>query len=334
MMGEVQLNSYEDEALSKTDEADSWLGGRIAIWAQSPKPAYTLETQRYAQPSRCIPLLRPGKDLIIVPGSHEGTREAWEFYRDTLGLDDEQAVWTSGSLYNMDDDVDDHVVRQLIEAIERQPDAKFLLIPYCPTPNFNRWAQPLQAEMGADKLAIFCESQEWIEKYGDKGILHRHMKTLEEPSVIELIDPSIKVPRGFVCSTKNELLGARKLLAETKVCIKPLAGATGVGILLDVTDEQLETYEFPLGPVNLEELLQLDRDADGEAISPARACHSDPGEVQEDTCFECWPRSQALNQTGSTSSENVHNASPPPTLYFENPGGLVATKVMSRSFLR
>ena len=123
--------------------------------------------------------------------------------------------------------------------------------------------------MGADKLAIFAENQEWIEKYGDKGILHRHMSALEKPSVIELIDPSINVPRGFVCTTKAELRGARKLLAGTKACIKPLAGATGVGILLDVSDEQIETYDFPLGPVNLEELLQLDRDADGEAISPA-----------------------------------------------------------------
>mmetsp|Transcript_71650 Transcript_71650/g.202536 ORF Transcript_71650/g.202536 Transcript_71650/m.202536 type:complete len:571 (+) Transcript_71650:356-2068(+) len=255
----------------ETHEVDSysWMGDRVAIWAQSPKPSYTLETQRYAQPSRCIPLLRPGQDLIVLPGAHEGTREAWEFHRDTLGLGEEQAVWTSGSLYNMDDDVDDHIIRQLKEAMTRQPDTKFLLIPYCPTPNFVRWAQPLQDEMGADKLAIFAENQEWIEKYGDKGILHRHMSALEMPSVIELIDPSINVPRGFVCTTQAELRGARKLLAGTKVCIKPLAGATGVGILLDVSDEQIETYDFPLGPVNLEELLQLDRDADGEAISPA-----------------------------------------------------------------
>ena len=87
----------------------------------------------------------------------------------------------------------DHAPLSHAQAMAQQPDGKFLLIPYCPTPNFLRWAKPLQAQVGADKLAIFSETSEWIAQYGDKGILHRHMRSLEIPSVVELMDPSIKV---------------------------------------------------------------------------------------------------------------------------------------------
>ena len=83
------------------------------------------------------------------------------------------------------------------------------------------------------------------------------------------IDPTISVPRGYVCETTEHLLAARELLNDTECCIKPLAGATGVGIVLCPTNDFLESYDFPLGAVNLEELLELDTDGNGEAVSPA-----------------------------------------------------------------
>jgi hypothetical protein len=90
------------------------------------------------------------------------------------------------------------------------------------------------------------------------------MRSLDVPSVIETIDPSILVPRGYVCTSRLELVEARRLLWDVDVCIKPLNGASGVGIVLYASDEQVETYDFPHGHVNLEECLALDVDEHGE----------------------------------------------------------------------
>lgn len=245
------------------------------VWCQSPLPHYTLETQRYVQPARCIPLVRPGRDLIVLPGNHQPTRQMWEFNKTILGLDDAQAIWTGGARYNMDQDMCALTLSELKRRITAQTrdckDCRWLLVPYAPQPEFVRWAAPLIIELqgGGIQVTVFGETPEWLHKYGDKGLLHRHMDRLDEPSAIEKIDPDIVVPRGYVCETVEHLLAARELLGDTECCIKPLAGATGVGIVLQPTLEFLQSYEFPLGPVNVEEFLKLDVDEEGEAISPA-----------------------------------------------------------------
>eukprot|EP01043_Picozoa_sp_COSAG02_P023717 COSAG02_NODE_1274_length_13507_cov_8.324060_8_plen_571_part_00 len=241
------------------------------VWCQSPLPHYTLLHQRYVQPARCIPLLRPGRDLIVLPGGHEPTLKMWEFNRDMLGLSDNQVIWTQGHWYNMDKDMDPLTLVELKRRILKQSgySDKWLLVPYAPNPEFERWALPLIDSLGKDRVSVFGETKNWLNKYGDKGLLHRHMDRLDEPSEIEKIDPSIVVLRGYVCKTTEQLLEARELLSDTECCIKPLAGATGVGIVLCPTNDFLREYDFPLGPVNLEEFLDLDTDGNGEAVSPA-----------------------------------------------------------------
>ena len=219
-------------------------------------------------PARCIPLMRPEVDLIVLPGDHPPTAAAWSFYKDILGLYDDQVVWTSGSLFNMDDDMCAKTVSTLEGKMAAAAGARWLLLPYCPTPNFLRWASPLVSRFGS-LATIFGETPEWLAKFGDKGLLHRKMRSLETPSVIEEIDATIAVPAGYVCETVEELLAAREKLAHIEhVCIKPLAGATGVGIVLKPSLEQLKAYDFWMGPVNLEEYLDLDVDEAGEAVSP------------------------------------------------------------------
>lgn len=238
------------------------------VWCQSPKPEYKSEAQRYGMPARCIPLVRPSVDLIVLPGNHAPTAAAWSFYKEVLGLQDEQVVWTSGSLFNMDDDMCGETVSKLEEKMAEAAGARWLLLPYCPTPNFLRWASPLVSRFEG-LAAVFGETPEWLEKFGDKGLLHRKVSSLETPSVIEEIDATIVVPAGYVCETVEELLTARELMADIEhVCIKPLTGATGVGIVLKPSLEELQSYDFWMGPVNLEEYLDLDVDERGEAVSP------------------------------------------------------------------
>ncbi len=250
------------------------------VWCQSPKPEYELDTQRYGMPARCIPLMRPELDVIVLPGSHPPTLEAWYFYKAVLGLHDEQVIWTPGSQFNMDDDMDAETVDGLARRMEMlsvaKPDMarKWLLLPYCPTPNFMRWAKDLMAHpllVGEKPIAVtyFGETSEWLEKFGNKGMLHRKVSDLDVPSIIETIDATIPVPRGYVCETIEELLKARELMEDlSDVCIKPLSGATGVGIVLKPSLEDLKSYDFAMGPVNLEEYLDLEVDDRGEAISP------------------------------------------------------------------
>lgn len=238
------------------------------VWCQSPKPEYTNAAARYAMPTRFIPLVRPAVDLIVLPGNHAPTKAAWSFYKDVLGLQDSQVVWTSGKLYNMDDDMCSETVQMLEAKMAKPEGARWLMIPYCTTPNFLRWASPLLSQFDG-MVSVFGETPEWLAKFGNKGLLHRKMSSLDTPCMIEQIDPSIAVPAGYVCETVDELLAARELLAGVEhVCIKPLFGAMGSGIVLKPSLDDLKQYDFCNGPVNLEEFLTLDLDERGEALSP------------------------------------------------------------------
>ena len=83
---------------------------RNRIWCHSPR---IHSKQPYEVPSRCIGLLRPGRDVIILPGGHEPTKEFWEFAKDMLGFDDDQAIFTSGDSKCLDHDMDDAVLNKL-----------------------------------------------------------------------------------------------------------------------------------------------------------------------------------------------------------------------------
>ena len=133
------------------------------------------------------------------------------------------------------------------------------------TSQFEGWATKLSDL----NLAVFGESLEWVNKFGSKGILHRHIQSLDTPSIIESIDPTIRVARGYGCSTADDLVEAWRLLDCKQVVIKPVFGAAGEGILFLNSMEQLKMYDFPMGEVCLEEFLDLDKASDGLVLSPA-----------------------------------------------------------------
>jgi hypothetical protein len=234
---------------------------RNRIWCHSPR---IHSKQPYEVPSRCIGLLRPGRDVIILPGGHEPTKEFWEFAKDMLGFDDDQAIFTSGDSKCLDHDMDDAVLSKLRSLIESS-DKPWTLVPYMVSPQFEGWARKL-ADL---ELAIFGEELEWVNKFGSKGLLHRHVRSLDEPSIIETIDSSIRVANGYNCSTVDDLLEAYRLLKCKHVVVKPHFGAAGEGILFLNSEEQLRMYDFPMGDVALEEFLDLDKSGDGVVLSPA-----------------------------------------------------------------
>ena len=154
---------------------------RRRIWIHGPRPEYKKNSQRYNLPSRIIPLLRPNLDIVILPGGHVPTREFWEFCRITIGLEEWQALFTSGSVYNMDDNISDEMIEKL-RAIMVGENCGWTLVPYCVTPNFKRWASLLVQGSGKDlDVQTFGDELDWVDRYGHKGALHRHMRSLETP---------------------------------------------------------------------------------------------------------------------------------------------------------
>eukprot|EP00049_Salpingoeca_infusionum_P017289 m.352412 g.352412 ORF g.352412 m.352412 type:complete len:1261 (-) comp16516_c0_seq1:279-4061(-) len=234
------------------------------IWCGSARPEYRRQTQRYNLPNRCISLVRPEKDFIILP-NHPGTREYWSLVKEVNGLSDDQVMWTCDEHLVMDDDVDDEIVARIKAILTMNPKDNFILVPYCVTANFERWSAQL-ADFG---VKVFGESFEWVEKYGHKGILHRHVRDLETPSIMEEVAPNVRVAKGFVCDTADDLVEAYGMIGTQQVVIKPVFGAAGEGILFVSDVESLKQYDFPMGQVILEEFLDLDRCADGVVLSPA-----------------------------------------------------------------
>jgi len=147
--------------------------------------------------------------------------EAWNFYKIALGLNENQVVWTPGVEWCLDNDMTTPIIEQLRFLITAED---LTLCPYTKQASFLRWAEGL---LELPNVVALGESPEWTKACGDKGILHRHMvkfeppshhlqptltktmhsltrlapaqDSLDTPSVIETIDESIPVPRGFVC---------------------------------------------------------------------------------------------------------------------------------------
>lgn len=204
----------------------------------------------------------------------------------------------------VDDDIDDKVISQLRARIVSSGEG-WTLVPYGVTYKFERWANQL-ADLG---VAVFGESIEWVRDYGHKGILHRYIKDLDTPSVMEVIDPNIRVAKGYTCCNVEELLKAYQLLECEKVVIKPVFGAAGEGIMFVSSEEELKIYDFCMGDVCLEEFLILDKASDGLVLSPAM--HYNEGvligkglvdQIMVGTTYMGWRKSAAPKAFQSTAS--------------------------------
>ncbi|EKX41719.1 hypothetical protein GUITHDRAFT_74499 [Guillardia theta CCMP2712] len=306
-------NKIESVALSEN---------RRQLWIQSPRPEYKLVTQRYNLPNRCIGLLRPGVDVIVLPGGHEPTREFWSFMKDVLDLGEDQVIFSSGDSYCLDDDINETILSRLRSIIQSSGNS-WTLVPYMVTSNFQRWA----CQLADLDVSVFGEDLEWVQKFGSKGILHRHVRSLDTPSIIEEIDPNIRVARGYGCSTVDDLVEAYKLLDCKEVVIKPVFGAAGEGIIFCSELEQLKMYDFPMGDVCLEEFLDLDKAPDGLVLSPAM--HYNEGvligkglvdQIMVGTSYMGWRKSGAtkvFQKTANRYMQNVIQATKP-----RGPGGV------------
>eukprot|EP00003_Mantamonas_plastica_P026614 TRINITY_DN549_c0_g1_i12.p1 TRINITY_DN549_c0_g1~~TRINITY_DN549_c0_g1_i12.p1 ORF type:complete len:2034 (-),score=774.81 TRINITY_DN549_c0_g1_i12:60-6089(-) len=240
------------------------------IWVQSCRPEYKRESQRINLSYRSAALVRPGIDVVVLPGEYEAGRAYGEWLIRTLKLEPWQLIFTAGTHYLMDDEIDQRILNELKRIVVSSDEgpSQWLIVPYTLTPNGRRWMKELEL-LG---VKICAESEDWIRKFGTKAILHRHVQTLETPSVLETLGiGKVRVCNGYNCSSNEDLIKAFHMLDCEKVVIKPALGAAGEGIIFVDNEEELANYKFDYGEVSLEEFVDIDRASDGIMLAPA--CH-------------------------------------------------------------
>ncbi len=189
-----------------------WAPSYRRIWCASLPESYHRETQLKNLPSRCLPLVRPGRDIVVLPSGHSLVQEWHAYCAATYGLSSDQLVFTAGNTGVLDTDMSDDVVSALLLIVASNPMDQFVLVPYTVTPRLLKWAAPLIAR----GVQVLGEASSWMAQYGSKAMLHRHVRALGTPSVLETVvgQGLIAVPCGYVCSTVDDLLLAYDLIAE------------------------------------------------------------------------------------------------------------------------
>ncbi|MBV9159367.1 MAG: ATP-grasp domain-containing protein [Candidatus Kaiserbacteria bacterium] len=240
-------------------------GNAPILFAHSPKWEYRRDrddphTARYI-PARMLTSLRPGKDFIILPGNSESVREFAKFCTAILGIERRQILYTSGTNYQIATDAR----IELVETLSRLVPQESAILPYAPTPSTVRLAQALG-------LRLIGENESWLRRFGTKAVLHRSAIPEKRPRGLpHIVDPNIPTPRGYLAVDREELALAQKKLSDAgvkRMLLKPVSGSSGEGIREVVACSDLSSYLFDLGPVVLEERLEIDR-VDGAMLSPS-----------------------------------------------------------------
>lgn len=203
--------------------------------------------------------------MIILPGGNRRTKEFVKFCIRILGLNADQVLWTTGKSYLMDDDIR----KELLPEIWRRLRAgRWEIIPYSVTKPFLSWASRFA-------VPVFGDQEQWVRIYSNKGILHPNAIAKLRQAGLPLLPAQVaglRVPRGYTCTTREELALAYDLLTADGVkrfVLKPVVGTTGEGIRKIDSKRQIARYTFRMGAVVLEECLKIDTDKHGGVVSPS-----------------------------------------------------------------
>lgn len=225
------------------------------LYAHGPKPEwedYDPSVEQWYVSARALCLVRPGKDAIVLPGNRSEMKEFADFCQKTLGLSEDQILWTSGQDYLLDDGIRK---KQMAQVRKMTSTGCWLLAPYCRTEPFNRWSSELN-------VPVLGDSVDWVKKYADKAILHPHVHSHKRPKELPILR-GINVPKGWVCDDRRDLEAAFRAMSADGVgrfILKPRFLSAGEGTIRDATSwAQLEIYNFDqFGEVVLEEMLPYD----------------------------------------------------------------------------
>lgn len=224
-------------------------------------------------PARSIAMIQPDHGRVILPKGNPDLELMWCFYRDRLGLGEEQVIWFEHNIeesfekcFMRDSEAVAQLTAYIANTIPADPRRRLLL--FADRPEITSWAENLG-------FTVVLDTTEWKKKYGFKDILHPHPGP-DQKSCLEMMGLAqpIAKPRGYLCENREELVMAAKSFREnfpdvTEVLVKPVHGSDGDGILFFSVDddEAFQNFAFEMGTVVMEEKLNLDRNVDGSEVS-------------------------------------------------------------------
>ena len=228
---------------------------------------------------RPLSILRPGKDLIALPIGFPVVMDLWMWAVERFGYQLWQALWYPAPLQKNPEtgaaslDIG-FVHAKVVEAVRTMFRGRLksvLLIPF-------QKARGLHALCAKYNIPTFGDTFEGLTI---KDCLHPRpwdgassvpTTYLMHPKTGEQTD--VRVPRGFTCVDKDELVAADTALRAAGVAgvvLKPSWSSSGSGIVVNISAEDVASYEWNItkGSIVLEEFLEVDVDpSDGKARWP------------------------------------------------------------------
>lgn len=212
--------------------------------------------------TRCLPAVRPKLDVVVLPNEPHVV-EHWMCWSETRGLEDWQASFVTS--------------RTPADALAEATAAlsKHLSLQEC---LFYPMYVTSEMQIIAQNVGFRGVIGDAIDHpFGDlanaKAWLHPHIcHEKRGRSLRDLAGSVARGPLGYIASSMAELkLAFQKLRTElpdgTKLVLKPSWASGGEGIILNVTQEQLEQFAFPERPgcvAVLEEMIE----GRGSLLSP------------------------------------------------------------------
>eukprot|EP00931_Biecheleriopsis_adriatica_P053031 TRINITY_DN3096_c0_g1_i3.p1 TRINITY_DN3096_c0_g1~~TRINITY_DN3096_c0_g1_i3.p1 ORF type:complete len:517 (-),score=108.28 TRINITY_DN3096_c0_g1_i3:428-1978(-) len=217
--------------------------------------------------TRCLPAVRPGLDLVALPQLPE-VEELFSCWSKQHLVAEWQAIWFAPRLDPSCEHTKfvKHPVTVCREVFAKIP-ARVCFDKLCFYPMYlpadiqevaETYGVRIVGDSAKHSLGPLCSAKAW---------LHPHICLEKRTSSLRdcgIESSGARGPRGYIASSTDDLLQAfRMLTAEmpcgTRFVLKPSWASGGEGIIIGVTEEQLERFRFPSGDeytAILEELIE------------------------------------------------------------------------------
>ncbi|HAS41668.1 MAG TPA: hypothetical protein DCS93_14395 [Microscillaceae bacterium] len=199
----------------------------------SEAPVYQyLNLNKYARGARAL-ALADSNSLVLLP-KHRTVVALKKLYEAVLWQNKTniECLWIDNPTYCLDQDIlaspqyMKAIRQRLHKAVANGFEIHTMAHQY--NPYFEQWMQ----QMGVPFISNL-DDQTWYNQYHSKALLHRHIQTPNEPSVIERYVPEVKVTQGFVASNINQGIEAFRRLKDLgvqNILAKAVEGTSGQGI--------------------------------------------------------------------------------------------------------
>lgn len=225
----------------------------IIVHSTAPSFVNRSPQVRYKIPARSLALADLDSTLVL-PDTPE-LKELVGFYETVLWREKLDCIWTDDLHFEMDVEIDQNekIKAQLRERCSRL-NVPIKISSYSPNKYTTQWVRELGKE-----VEPWGESANFKQLFRHKRSLHRTIASISTPALVEQAE-EVRVPKGYICATTEELVQAYWLLKEEGVenfILKPLSGSGGRGITAIDDITQLEQSDLTQ-PSILEERLNLD----------------------------------------------------------------------------